>query len=161
MLNDENINEKQINQQENRKKNIKEIAKGGCVEGYIRDWIIEYQRWKIKGQFEVIDGNSHVNYRHHLEFMESRNSQYIMVLQHFKANKFSTIHKLDIVHLDFHHGNIITLEHWECWNTGQQRNIENTRQLEYWTALAGTYNTGTLNNTGMLEFGQHWITLEY
>ncbi|RHZ83344.1 hypothetical protein Glove_97g79 [Diversispora epigaea] len=104
----------------NRIKDIKEIAKGGFgtiyyakwVDGYIRDWIIEYQRWKRKDG-NSNDGSTSVRIYGITKDPETPEN---MIFQRWKnklvhlkdlARKFSKIHKLDIVHRDYHPGNIL------------------------------------------------------
>ncbi|RHZ69612.1 hypothetical protein Glove_281g55 [Diversispora epigaea] len=146
-----------------RFQDIKQIAKGGYgtiyyakwVDGCIEQWDIENQRWKRKGQLEVIlkkfdnivDINEDFLNEMVIHLRTSGSSfygitkgtethEYMMVLFYFKggslrnylndnfnkigwysklyylynlAEDFSEIHKKDVVHRDFHPGNILKI----------------------------------------------------
>ncbi|RHZ88647.1 hypothetical protein Glove_21g68 [Diversispora epigaea] len=112
-----------------RADNIKEISKGGFgtiyhvkwIDGCIKNWDIENQQWKRRGQFEVVlkkfDNFANLNEEFlnemeiHLKSMDHRfgSIRIYGITKDPEINKY--VMTTDIVHQDFHPGNILSYEY--------------------------------------------------
>ncbi|RHZ70814.1 hypothetical protein Glove_266g27 [Diversispora epigaea] len=138
---DKFIQDAQINAN-NRFKDIKQVAKGGFgtiysaqwIDGQIRGWKVDLQKWHRYGQNNVAlkkFDNKFVNLNEaflneatiHLKAsskyasllfygitQDPETKEYIMVVDFMPASKFERIHKLGIIHHDFHPGNILSYD---------------------------------------------------
>ncbi|RHZ87507.1 hypothetical protein Glove_33g49 [Diversispora epigaea] len=94
-----------------RFKDAKQIGQGGFgtihyarwIDGYIEKWDIENQQWKRYGEVEV----ALKKFDNLVNFNDVLNEQKLSNLFILSLN-VSKIHKLDIVHQDFHPGNILS-----------------------------------------------------
>ncbi|RHZ79998.1 hypothetical protein Glove_139g313 [Diversispora epigaea] len=105
-----------------RFKDVKQIGKGGFgtihyarwIDGYIREWDIENQQWKrwdpeTHSYMMVLDYAKDGNLREYLK-INFNNIDWKKKLHYLwsLSYRLKNIHKLDIVHQDFHPGNILS-----------------------------------------------------